>query len=292
MPKSEDKYQKKQLRSSYFTTLISITLVLFMLGLLGLIILHANKISNHVKENIGFSITMNNNIKKGDIVRLQKTLDVSSFVKNTKYITKEEAADELKKELGEDFIGFLGYNPLLPSIDVKLNAQYANSDSLKKIEQRLLQNSKIKKIYYQESLIDLINNNIKKISFALLGFSILLLLIALALINNTIRLSVYSKRFTIKTMQLVGATKNFIRRPFIVQGIIQGLLGSFISILLLSGLMFFADKELPELINIHDYRIYGLLSIGIISIGIILSWISTYFAVNKYLKMDDDKLFQ
>jgi len=173
-----------------------------------------------------------------------------------------------------------------------LNAQYANSDSLKKIEQRLLQNSKIKKIYYQESLIDLINNNIKKISFALLGFSILLLLIALALINNTIRLSVYSKRFTIKTMQLVGATKNFIRRPFIVQGIIQGLLGSFISILLLSGLMFFADKELPELINIHDYRIYGLLSIGIISIGIILSWISTYFAVNKYLKMDDDKLFQ
>lgn len=292
MPKSEDKYQKKQLRSSYFTTLISITLVLFMLGLLGLIILHANKISNHVKENIGFSITMNNNIKKGDIVRLQKTLDVSSFVKNTKYITKEEAADELKKELGEDFIGFLGYNPLLPSIDVKLNAQYANSDSLKKIEQRLLQNSKIKKIYYQESLIDLINNNIKKISFALLGFSILLLLIALALINNTIRLSVYSKRFTIKTMQLVGATKNFIRRPFIVQGIIQGLLGSFISILLLSGLMFFADKELPELINIHDYRIYGLLSMGIISIGIILSWISTYFAVNKYLKMDDDKLFQ
>ncbi|MEA3504307.1 MAG: permease-like cell division protein FtsX [Bacteroidota bacterium] len=292
MPKSEYKYNKRRLRSSYLTTVVSITLVLFMLGLLGLIVLHANKISTHVKENIGFSITMNNNIKKADIVRLQKTLDISDFVKNTKYITKEEAADDLKQELGEDFIGFLGYNPLLPSIDVKLNALYANSDSLRVIEKRLLQNSEIKKIYYQESLVNLVNNNIKKISLMLFGFSILLLLIALALINNTIRLSVYSKRFIIKTMQLVGATQGFIRRPFIGKGIIQGLLSSLISVLFLAVIMFLAEKEVPELIDLRNYSMYGILSGGIIFTGLTLSWISTYFAVNKYLKMENDKLFQ
>ncbi|MCK4637803.1 MAG: permease-like cell division protein FtsX, partial [Bacteroidales bacterium] len=231
MSKAEDKYSKRRLKSSYVTTLVSITLVLFMLGMLGLIILHAKKLSDYVKENIGFSIIMKENVKEAGIIQLQKTLDASDYVKSTEYITKEKAAEELTKDLGEDFIDFLGYNPLLPSIDLRLKAEYANIDSLAIIEKDLLANKNVKEVFYQKSLVHLINKNLRRISIIILGFSILLLIIAIALINNTIRLSVYSKRFLIKSMQLVGATQAFIRRPFILKGILHGILGAFIAIL-------------------------------------------------------------
>lgn len=291
MSKAEDKYSKRRLKSSYITTVVSITLVLFMLGMLGLIILHAKKLSDYVKENIGFSIIMKENVKEAGIIQLQKTLDASDYVKSTEYITKEKAAEELTKDLGEDFIDFLGYNPLLPSIDLRLKAEYANIDSLDIIEKDLLANKNVKEVFYQKSLVHLINKNLRRISIIILGFSILLLIIAIALINNTIRLSVYSKRFLIKSMQLVGATQAFIRRPFILKGILHGIMGAFIAILLLVGILYFSQQEIPELINLQDADLFISIFGFVILLGIIISWISTFFAVKKYLNLKADSLY-
>ncbi|HKK10615.1 MAG TPA: permease-like cell division protein FtsX [Bacteroidales bacterium] len=292
MPKSEDRYYKRKLKSAHITTLMSITMVLFVLGLLAAIILHAQKVSQYVRENIGFTITMNKGVNEIDVIRFQKRLEVEDFVKSTKHTPVEEAAEELEKELGEDFIGFLGYNPLLPTIDVRLKASYAVSDSLKRIEQKLMRNSDVKEVDYQESMVKTINDNIEKLSIILLVFSVLLMLIAFALINNTIRLSVYSKRFLIKTMQLVGATQGFIRRPFLKQGVFYGFAGSLITIILLAGLIYFGEKQMPELLDLSHFKLYGMLAGGVIVAGLLISWVSTFFAVRKYLNIQNDKLYQ
>lgn len=272
--------------------LMSITLVLFVLGLLGTIIMHAQKVSEYVRENIGFTITMNSEVNEIDVIRFQKRLEVKDFVKSTRHIPKEQAAKELEKELGEDFIGFLGYNPLLSTIDVRLKASYAQSDSLKIIEQQLMRDSKVKEVDYQESMVKTINDNIEKLTIILIGFSILLMLIAFALINNTIRLSVYSKRFLIKTMQLVGATQSFIRRPFLKQGIWFGFLGALITIVLLAILLYITQQRIPEILDFSHYEMYGSIALGIIILGLIISWLSSYFAVRKYLNINNDKLYE
>lgn len=290
--KPQKKVSKRKLQSSYLTTIVSITLVLFMLGLLGLILLNSKKLGDHVRENIGFSIIMNSEVKEARIMELKKNLDASEFVKYTEYITPEEAAEELQKELGEDFIGFLGYNPLLPSIDLRLNAQYANVDSLKVIEAKLLQNTDIKEVYYQESLVEMINANVRRISIFILVFSFLLLVIAIALINNTIRLSVYSKRFLIRSMQLVGATKSFIRTPFILTGILHGLLAALFASSALVGILYFLLQQIPDLVTISDFKLFAVLFGFVIGTGVIITWLSNLSAVNKYLKAKPDELYQ
>ncbi len=290
MGKKEDRYYRRKLKSSYATSMVSITLVLFMMGLLGLIILHAKKVSDYVRENISISIIMKEDVKEAGIIQLQKTLDASEFVKSTEYITEDEAAEELTKDLGEDFVGFLGYNPLLPSIDLRVKAEYANADSITVIEEMILANNNVKEVFYQKSLVQLINRNIRRIGLIILGFSVLLLFIAIALINNTIRLSVYSKRFLIKTMQLVGATRGFISRPFMARGILQGLYSSFIAIIILGGILYISQKEIPELVNLQDIDLFASLFGIVIFLGITLSWISTYFAVRRYIKLDADRL--
>ncbi len=282
---------KKHIKTSSLSIIVSMTLVLYMLGLLGLVILHTNKLSNYVKENIEFSIIMKENVKEVDIIQLQKTLDATNYVKSTEYITKEQAAKDLAKDLDEDFVDFLGYNPLLSSIDIHLKANYANNDSLSVIEKNILENKNVKEVLYQKSLVHLVNENIKKISIILFAFSCLLLIIAIALINNTIRLSVYSKRFLIKTMQLVGATQKFIRKPFTTKGIIQGLLSAFITILLLIATLYFAQKEIPELIDLQDINLFLILFAFVVLLGIFISWISNFFAVKKYLKIKTDYLY-
>jgi len=291
MARADNKVESRRLRNSYFSTVLSISLVLFMMGLLGLIVLHAKKLSDHVKENIGFSIYLKENVKEVDIAKLQKTLDAEVYVKSTSYITSEEAAIELKAELGEDFVSFLGYNPLLSSIDVHLNAAYANRDSITWIKQELAENSKIKEVHYQESLVRLVNENIKKISLIILGFSGLLMLIAIALINSSIRIAIYSKRFLIRSMQLVGATRGFIRRPIVLKGITHGVYGAIIAIALLVSLIYYAQQQLPELVQLQDLKIFGTLFGLVVLLGIIISWISTYFAVNKYLGMKPKHLY-
>lgn len=284
-------YNKRRIQSSYLSTVIGITLVLYVLGLLGLIIIEANKISDFVKENIGFSVIMKDDAKEADIFQLQKTLDADVFVKQTEYITKEQAAKVLQEDLGEDFISFLGYNPLLPSIEVKLKADYANNDSLSVIKQRLLKNESIKEVLYQESLVHLVNENISRLSMLLLAFSALFLFIAIALINNTIRLAVYSKRFLIKSMQLVGATQGFIRRPFIGKGILQGIISAILTIGFLIFTLYKLQQMMPELISFEFYNHYLMLFGFVLATGIIMTWVSTWFAVRKYLKIKTDYLY-
>lgn len=290
---SDEIYQRRRLRTAYLTTIVSITLVLFMLGLLGLIVLYAQKLSDHVRENIGFEIIMNPGVKEARIIEFQKGLDLEDYVKSTEYITKEEATRRFSQELGADFIQFIGEenNPLLPSVDVRFRAGYANNDSLAGIEQQMLSNTDVKEVVYQKSLIHLINRNIRRIGGILLSFSGLLLLIAIALINNTIRLSVYSKRFIIRTMQLVGATEGFIRRPFMNRGLGQGLIGALIAISMLSGVIYIAQRELPELVSLQQVDLFLSLFGIVLFFGLIIAWISTLLAVRKYLRISTDRLY-
>jgi cell division transport system permease protein len=291
MIKRDERYQRRKLQSSKATALISIMLVLFMLGLLGLVVLHARKLSDYVRENIGFSIYMKEGVRESGIIQLQKTLDAAPFIKSTEYITPEQAAVELQEDLGEDFISFLGYNPLLPSIELKLKANYANPDSLEVIEKALLANPDVKEVYYQKDLVHMINRNIRRIGLVIMGFSALLLIIAVALINNTIRLSLHSRRFLIKTMQLVGATGWFISRPFLWKGIVQGMYAAFMALIFLGVILYFSQKEIPELVNLQDIGLILTLFGFVFLAGIILTYFSTFFALRRYLRARIDQLY-
>lgn len=293
MSSKEDTYYKKRISGSYITSIISITLVLFTLGILGLIVLQANSLSNYIKENIGFEIIMKQGVKEADILYLQKTLDLEAFVKTTEYITKEEASERLTGMLGEEFTGFMGEedSPLLPSIDIRFNADWANNDSLAVIEKTILANQIVKEVYYQKSLVHIINKNVRRISLILFGFSLLLLFIAMALINNTIRLSVYSKRFTIRSMKLIGATERFIRRPFVLKGILQGVISAVLTMLLISIIITALKNNIPELAVLIVPKLIILLFGIILLIGVLFAGFSTFFAVNKYLRMRTEKLY-
>ena len=290
---SEKSSSKRRVAGSYFMSLMSIALVLFLLGVFALLMMHAQKLSNHLKENIGFEVVMNSNVKEANILKLQKELDAMPAVKSTEYITKEEAIRRLSDDLGEDFLQWLGNeeNPLLPSIDVRFNAEWANNDSIAALQAQLLKNNDVKEIYYQKSLVGLINQNVKQIGLALMIASLMLLIIAITLIRNTIRLSIYSKRFLVRSMQLVGATPAYIRRPFIRSGILQGFLGALLADLLLALLLYGLDKRLPELTLVQDYTIIIGIFVGIILLGMLLGGLSTRLALRKYLHADVDRLY-
>lgn len=262
-----------------------------MIGTLGVLVLHARKISNYVKENIQLSVMLLPEANLEDIGKLMKTLEKSDYVKSTTYITKDEAAAKLKEDLGEDFVGFLGYNPLLGSIDVKLKAEFADMQSVNALKSQISTFGAVKEVYYQQSLIDMINKNMRTLGLIILGFSALLFFIAAALINNTIRLSLYSRRLLIKSMKLVGATRGFIRKPFVVGGIMQGFYGAVIANILLIILLYFSQKEIPDLVEIQDYRMILTLMGGVIAAGIFIAGISTFFAVNKYLSRNTQDLY-
>ena len=289
----EKSSSKGRVAGSYFMSLMSITLVLFLLGVFALLMMHAQILSNHLKENIGFEIVMNSNVKEAKILQLQQELDAMPAVKSTEYITKEEAIRRLSEDLGEDFLQWLGNeeNPLLPSLDVRFNAAYANSDSLSVIQAQLLKNKDVKEVYYQKSLVNLINQNVSRIGLALMVASLIMLIIAITLIRNTIRLSIYSKRFLVRSMQLVGATPAFIRRPFIKSGISQGFFGALLADIFLALLLYGLMKRLPELTLIQDYTIIIGIFAGIIVLGILLGGLSTRLALRKYLNADVDRLY-
>jgi cell division transport system permease protein len=282
---------KRKLRSSYATTIISISLVLFLLGNIGFLFLNANRLSVYVKENLGFTVLIKDNAREAEVMRLQKILSAAPYVRVAEYVNKEQAAEALKDELGEDFIDFLGYNPLLASIEVKLSAQWANPDSMARIEAQVMSFPQVKEVYYQKNLLDAITENVKRITIVLALFSILLLMISIALINNTIRLSVYSRRFLIKTMQLVGATRGFIRKPFLMKSIIHGLAGAAIAIILLTALIYGLSSELDGIIGFSNPLQIGILFLFVIILGMMITLISTVFAVNKYLRLKSDQLY-
>ena len=290
---SEKSSSKRRVAGSYFMSMMSIALVLFLLGVFALLMMHAQKLSNHLKENIGFEVVMNSNVKEANVLQLQKELEAMPAVKSTEYITKEEAIQRLSEDLGEDFLQWLGNeeNPLLPSIDVRFNADWANNDSLDVIQSQLLKNKDVKEIYYQKSLVNLINQNVKRIGIALMIASLILLIIAITLIRNTIRLSIYSKRFLVRSMQLVGATPAYIRRPFIRSGILQGFFGALLADALLALLLYGLTKRLPELTFVQDYTIIIGIFVGIIILGILLGGLSTHSALRKYLNADVDRLY-
>ena len=274
-------------------SMVSIALVLFLLGVFALLMMHAQKLSNYLRENIGFEVVMNSNVKEDKILQLQKELDTMPAVKSTEYITKEEAIRRLSDDLGEDFLQWLGNeeNPLLPSIDVRFNAEWANNDSIAVIQSQLLKNTDIKEIYYQKSLVGLINKNVRSIGLALIVASLVLLVIAITLIRNTIRLRIYSKRFLVRSMQLVGATTSYIRRPFIRSGRLQGFFGALLADALLALLLYVLSKRLPELAIVQDYSIIGAVFAGIIIFGVLLGGLSTRLALRKYLHADIDRLY-
>ena len=290
---SEKSSSKRRVAGSYFLSLMSIALVLFLLGVFALLMMHAQKLSNHLKENIGFEIVMNSNVKEANILKLQKELEAMPAVKSTEYITKEEAILRLSEDLGEDFLQWLGNeeNPLLPSIDVRFNAEYANNDSIAAIQAQLRKNPDIKEIYYQKSLVDVITKNVNHIGLVLMVASLVLLIIAITLIRNTIRLSIYSKRFLVRSMQLVGATSSYIRRPFIKSGILQGFFGALLADAFLALLLYGLNKQLPELTLVQDYTIIIGIFVGIIILGILLGGLSTRLALRKYLNADVDRLY-
>lgn len=271
--------------------MVSISLVLFLLGVLGLVLINARELSDYFRESLSFSIMLKDDAKEADIRMLQKDLDGKFYVKATEYVSKEEAAVKMKEDLGEDFINFLGDNPLPPSIDVFLHANYTSPDSVAKIEKYVRQYPFVKEVYYQESLLFLINENVRKISFFLLVISTLLFLIALTIINNTIRLSIYSRRFLIRTMQLVGATRSFIRRPLLVQSAFHGLLAALLAMGLLMGLLYLIEKEFFMMFTFQTTNLLIILGIALIVTGVLINLISTYFSVNRYLSISEDKLY-
>lgn len=275
----------KKTKTIYISTIFSIALVLLMLGMLGLILVHAKNLSNYVKENIVLNIIVDEGAKETDVLQFQKELSSNPAVKNTQYVNKEMAARNLTNDLGEDFVNFLGYNPLLSTVDVYLKADYANNKSIDALKASIAKNPVVKEVIYQSSLIDMVNKNINTIGLIILGFAAILLIISVALINNTIRLAIYSQRFLIKSMQLVGATRNFIRKPFILIAALHGLIAAFIAILILLGILYYVQREIPEIVFLRNYTEFGIILLGLIGVGIFITGISTSFAVSRYLRL-------
>ncbi len=286
-----DRLTKKNLRTSGVTVIISLSLVLFMLGALGLLIINANKLSTHFKENVGFQVYLKDTANAAQTDLLIQELTNADFTKSVILITKEKAAEKLKADLGEDFVAFLGANPLLNSLEVKLNANYANTDTLQVIEKTLLQKPFVKEVVYQKEMINKLNKNTKAVAFFILIFSSALLIVAIALINNTIRLSIYSQRFLIRTMYLVGATRSFISKPFIFKGFRQGVIAGVIAGIMLAGFLVLSTRFIPDLLELQDENVLLVLFMGIILIGVIISAFSAFLAVLRYLQLKTSDLY-
>lgn len=293
MASSYEKYQKRKLISSYFSVILSIFLVLFLLGGLSLFVLNSNKISNTFRENIPMSIFIADKATAKEIEEFQTSLEQAPYIKDLTFISKEEAAKSQEDVLGENFLEFLGTNPLENSFDVHFNGSYVYLDSIVPIETELKKNSIVTDTTYDKQLVDLVNENIKKITMWVLIASSFLAVISMLLINSSLRLLIFSSRFIIKTMQMVGATKSFIRRPFIWHSMKLGIIGSLLAIAGIIGLSYYLDQRFPDLgIGLQEnYMPIAIVSIGILLIGIIITSISTYFATQKFLNLKSDQLY-
>lgn len=285
MEEFEASSSAKKTKAIYISTVFGIAMVLLMVGLLGLILVHANNLSRYVKENIVVNVYVDETTRETDVLQLQKQLDSHPFVKQTQYVSKELAARKMQKDLGEDFIKFLGVNPLSESIDVYLKAEHANNADIAAFKAELLKNPLVKEVNYQAPLVDKMNQNLASITLIILVFAGIFVVVSVALINNTIRLAIYSQRFLIKSMQLVGATKSFIRKPFLLYGIWHGLLGALIAIIILVGTLFLAIKQVPDLVILQNYTEFGIVFLGVIGLGVLIAGLSTFLAVNRFLRL-------
>lgn len=291
MSKSFERYQKRKLISSYFSVVLSIGLVLFLLGILGLLVLNTKKMADHFKEQITISVFLKENAKEVEVDQLQKSLAMAEYTKTATYVSKEEAAEQHSQEIGENFIDFLGYNPLKNSIDVQLNADFVSPEKIEEIATGISKKNYVDEVSYDKPLVGLLSENVKKISFWILVASAIFTFIAVLLINSSIRLSIYSKRFIIKTMQMVGATKIFIRRPFLWTNIKLGMLGAVLALLALGGVLYYLDANFTEFNILQDSTLLILLFVGVFVLGVLISLISTYFATQRFLNLRTDELY-
>ncbi len=285
---SKDNYQKRRLISSYFSVILSISLVLFLVGVLGLLLLNSKKVADHFKEQIAFTIYINDSAKPIEVKQLQKSLRIRKETKSVIYVSKEEAAESHANDIGEDFMEFLGYNPLLSSVDVYFVSEYVSPLFLSQLKEDFESKPYVNEVFYDQPLLEILDENIKKITQGIIGLSGLFILIAILLINSSIRLSVYSKRLIIKTMQLVGATKRFIRRPFIVKHLQLGLIGALLSSTGLGYIIYELNLRFPELALMSDPKEPALIFGVIFAMGVIITGISTFFATQRFLNLTTD----
>jgi cell division transport system permease protein len=291
MSSSFEKFQKRRLISSYFSVVLSMFLVLFLLGILGFFVINSKKLSDDFKEEIVMTVFFKNEATDSTMVAFGQELKAAKFVKSSDYVTKEQAAKMHTDIIGEDFMTFLGANPLQNSYDIHLKADYIDTENIRKIESRFLANDMIADIVYDKQLVSLVNDNIKKVSMWILIISGILALIAVLLINSSMRLAIYSNRFIIKTMQMVGATKSFIRKPFIWRSIRLGVIGAVLAIIALIGTLIYIDNSWPSLNILADQLMVAAILLGVLVVGILITWVSTFFATQKYLNLRTDDLY-
>ena len=291
MSSSFDKFQKRRLISSYFSVVLSIFLVLFLLGMLGFFIINSKKLADDFKEKIAMTVFFKNEANDSILKAFDVELKKAPFVKSYVYVTKEQAAKQHTEIIGEDFMTFLGENPLQNSYDIHLKADYVVKESITKIETELRKNAMISDIVYDKQLVNLVNDNIKKVSMWILIVSAFLTIIAVLLINSSLRLSIHSHRFIIKTMQMVGATKSFIRKPFVMRSLKLGLLGAGLAIIALIGVLIYVQTNFPNLGILDDKSLIGLVLLAVLGVGILITWLSTYFATQRFLNLRTDDLY-
>ena len=291
MSSNFDTYQKRRLRSSYFSVVVSIALVFFMVGFLGLVLLKSTQVANYFKEEVVVTLFLKNDTSKDQIENLRNSLIKEIFTRKIIYISKEDAAKFYAEDLGEDFVNYLGTNPLKNSIDIYLNPGFVTPEKMEEISDRFKNNTYVFEVSYDKPLVTFLTQNIQRVSFWLFVISSFFGLIALILINSSIRLSVYSKRFNIKTMQMVGATKSFIRKPFIWNGVQLGFIGAVIALIGLGVVIYYIDQKIPTLQLTTDYITLAYLGGGILIIAFIISWLSTFFATQRFLNLQTEKLY-
>ena len=291
MSSSFEKFQKRRLISSYFSVVLSIFLVLFLLGVLGLFVINSKKLSDNFKEEIAMTVFFKNEAPDSTMTAFGAELKKAEFVKSSEYVTKEQAAKTHTDIIGEDFMTFLGANPLQNSYDIHLKADYIDAANISKIESRFRANEMVSDIVYDKQLVNLVNDNIQKVSMWILIVSGILALIAVLLINSSMRLSIYSNRFIIKTMQMVGATKSFIRKPFIWKSVRLGFIGAVLAVIALLGTLYYLDNNYPNLKITEEQPLIALVLVGVLAVGILISWISTFFATQRYLNLRTDDLY-
>lgn len=283
--------KKKRFKPSHVYSIIVTSLVLFMIGIVAMLFMQGKKLADHFKEQIEFTVIIKDNVNEKNILALQKKLEQEPWVKSSKYISKDEAAKIFTKENQEDFKDLLDYNPLFASINLKLNASYTSQDSINAIESRVMANKEAGEFYYERELVSVMNDNFKKIGWVVLSVIVLFIVIAITLIDSTIRLSMYSQRFLIRSMQLVGATRNFITWPFLKRSLVDGIVAGTVAILALLILLNFSLRQIPDLAAINDFTFSFILFLVVLIAGLSFSFISTHFAVKKYLKMKLDELY-
>ncbi|OCB77379.1 cell division protein FtsX [Flavobacterium crassostreae] len=291
MSSSFDKFQKRRLISSYFSVVLSVFLVLFLLGILGLFIINSKKLADDFKEKIAMTVFFKNEANDSILKAFGKELKIAPYARHTVYVTKEQAAKQHTDIIGEDFMTFLGENPLQNSYDIHLKADYVEKDSISKIEMRLRENPMIADIVYDKQLVNLVNDNIKKVSMWILIISGFLTFIAVLLINSSLRLSIHSNRFIIKTMQMVGATKAFIRRPFVMRSVRLGMLGALLAIIALLGVLYYLETKFPDLGILDNKPFIGFVLLGVFGAGVLITWLSTHFATQRFLNLRTDDLY-